>query len=486
MCLSSSNIRAAAQWNWEGDTIVHEPIILAWRKVPETDKRFDMDIRGFISSKDNSVIRRVVSEIAGGLPEDKRALFLSRGPHSFDLRMRAVTAYISKNISYEPRQRRFDHWMFPEETLKKRSGDCEDRAFLLASLLLASGVSSYMVRVALGKIYNQKTKHSHDHVWVMYKNESGVWMLIEPLLYTEQAKKHSTLIAGKRASVPEETVEYIPYFVFNDTHLWQMKNNTIDTSFLDYIGSRKFWKKFDPEFAAGVHNHIFDEALPELDQSDLLYTKGVSLAMDINPAIYDPRDHFDNSYIDEGWELVDRRIKEGTLDGLAKAAHAAADFYAHSSYGYFAKKKNGKLIPYDPENPDACFANPPDYAAGDFDLADGGKFSVNESKCRNLRDVIMKNWQGKIVSGRFAQPGDQEQGFFEKVFISIPYALRKADNFSKRTCLPHHNEIAMDNEKKPDGHKLYNDPAKFKEAFRQRRDTAVAHIKNLYAAWNGK
>lgn len=486
MCLSSSNIRAAAQWNWEGDTIVYEPIILAWRKVPGTDKRYDMDIREFISNKDNSVIRKVVGEISSGLAEDERSLFLSRGPHSFDLRMRAVTAYISKDIAYEPGSRKFDHWMFPEETLKKGSGDCEDRAFLLASLLLASGVSSYVVRVVLGKIYNQKTKKSRDHVWVMYKNESGVWMLIEPLLYTERAKKHSTMIAKKRVAVPEETFEYIPYFVFNDTHLWQVKNNTIDISFRDYLDSRRFWKKFDPEFAAGVHNHIFDKALPELNWAELLYVKGVSLAMDINPAIYDPRDHFDNGYITEGWERVNRWIGEGSLDGLAKAAHAAADFYAHSSYGFFAKKNaSGKLLTYDPENPDACFAHPPDYGQGGFDLHN---FSANESRCdESLCEEAIQYWTArKIISGRFGQPGDQEQGFFEKVFITIPYALRKAPDFDKRTCLPHHNEIAVDDGKKPKDHKLYQDQARFNEEFRLRREAAVAHIRKLYDKWGGK
>ena len=486
MCLSSSNIRAAAQWNWEGDTIVHDPIIYAWRKVPDTDKRYNMDIREFISSKGNSVISKVVGDIATGLSEDERSLFLSRKPLSFDLRMRAVTAYMSKHIAYDPGSRNFDHWMFPEETLSKKSGDCEDRAFLLASLLLASGVSSYVVRIALGKIYNQKTKKSRDHVWVMYKNESGVWMLIEPLIYTERAKKHSAMIAKRRAAPPAETVEYIPYFVFNDSHLWQVKNNTIDISFKDYLNSRRFWKKFDPEFAAGVHNHIFDEALNQLNWTDLMYVKGVSLAMDINPAIYDPRDHFDNGYIAEGWKCVRKRIKEGTLDGLAKAAHAAADFYAHSSYGFFAKKNaSGKLVTYDPENPDACLANPPDYGQGGFDLHN---FSANESKCNeSLCDKAVQYWTGrKIISGRFGQPGDQEQGFLEKVFITIPYDLRKAPDFDKRTCLPHHNEIAVDDEKKPKEHKLYQDQARFNQEFRLRKEAAVAHIRKLYEKWEGK
>lgn len=486
MCLSASNVKAGAQWNWEGDTIIHDPIIEVWRTVPGTEKKYDIDIREFISGKDNAVLRKVIGKIAEGLSGKDRDLFRSRKTQSFDLRLRAITSYISEHITYEAggaRARSFDYWMFPEETLAKGSGDCEDRAFLLASLLLASGISSYSVRVALGKIYNQKTKTGYDHVWVMYKNESGIWMLIEPLLYTALAKEQTTRLAIKKAAVPEETVEYIPYYVFNDTHLWKLKNNTVKETFETYVRSREFWQTFNPEFAAGVHNHIFDEALAELSSADLLYVKAISLAMDVNPAIYDPRDHFDNGYIEEGWKLVQDRLAEGTLSGLARAAHAAADFYAHSSYGFFAKRVNGNLLPYDPNNPNAKFDTPPDYTQGGFDLS---RFSVNENKCLDSasRGKAATYWTDKkILSGRFGQPGDQAQGFLEKVFISIPYAFRSAPDFALRTCLPHHNEIAVDDEKKPDYHKLYSEQTRFAEAFRLRRATAITHIKSLYQGW---
>lgn len=188
MCLSNSNVRSVTQWNWEGDYIVHKPIIMASRKIPGTQKKYEIDIREYLSNKDNAVIKRAIDRIIRSLPADKQSLFRSHNPGSFNLRMQAVTKYISEKIKYEPGNRKFDSWLFPEEILSKGSGDCEDRAFLLASLLLSSGISSYVVRVVLGKIYNQVKKESRDHIWVMYKNESGNWMLIEPLLYTNKAK----------------------------------------------------------------------------------------------------------------------------------------------------------------------------------------------------------------------------------------------------------------------------------------------------------
>lgn len=204
--------------------------------------------------------------------------------------------------------------------------------------------------------------------------------------------------------------------------------------------------------------------------------------MDLNPVIYDPRDHFDNGFIDEGWQLVEDRVGEGTLEGLAKAAHAAADFYAHSSYGYFAKKNAvGRLVLYDHDDPDKCFATEPDYSQGGFALSN---FSVNESKCDGPTcSKAIKAWNAKNISGRFGQPGDQAQGFLERVGITIPYKYRSAPDYAKRTCLPHHNKIAVDDEKKPDKHKLYTDPVDFNKAFQLRKEAAIEHIGKLYEEW---
>jgi hypothetical protein len=491
MCLDVSNVRSPTQWNWDGDFIVHSPIIPASREVPGTGKRYETDIRGYIASRDNAVIRRAVGEIADGLSSTDRVFFSSHKEGSFDFRMRKVTEYLTERVRYARGKRGFDSWLFPEETLANRSGDCEDRAFLLASLLLSSGISSYVVRVALGKLYNQRTRESRDHVWVMYKNESGLWMLIEPLLHSEPARKKGEALRQKSARVPADTYEYVPYYVFNDSHLWSLKNNTIATSFLDYLNARQFWEEFDPEFAASVHNHIFDLALNQLGWSDLMYVKGVSVAIDINPALYDPRDHFDNGYIAESWQGLNENLAKKTFDGLARACHTMGDFYAHSSYAHFAKKDAaGELVLFNGTLSDDQYARLPDYGCSDFDLHDVQRFTVNSVLCTMAKDGAIAYWNGKkLISGRFAQPGDPYQGSLEKLFISIPYHLRQQPDFAKRACLPHHNEIAVDggldsSGKIPAGHKLYQDPAIYAEQFQLRFNAAVNHIKQSYDIWS--
>jgi len=109
--------------------------------------------------------------------------------------------------------------------------------------------------------------------------------------------------------------------------------------------------------------------------------------------------------------------------------------------------------------------------------------------CTMTKDEAIAYWNDKkLISGRFAQPGDPYQGVLEKLFISIPYQLRHAADFMPRACLPHHNEIAVDggldaSGKIPAGHKLYQDPQAYANQFQLRFNTAVNHIKQLYGIW---
>jgi hypothetical protein len=203
MCLSSGSILGLGEWNWDGDEIVQETIVPS--KRPTVGKRtgsYDIDVREYIATEHNAVIRKTLREdvpaflktlLAGdraGAGKGDRLdrhleLFRSSRPGSFDQRAHILSAYVSHCIVYKKEDALENHWQLPDETLHLHSGLCEDRAFLLASLLLSSGVSPYNVRVALGRIESQKDgarPQSHDHMWVMYKNERGRWTLLDPLV----------------------------------------------------------------------------------------------------------------------------------------------------------------------------------------------------------------------------------------------------------------------------------------------------------------
>lgn len=104
-------------------------------------------------------------------PEDDKVRKVARaiGP---DIRKQYY--WVAENIKYKNDSIVWDvdeYYQTPYETLSKRSGDCEDSAFLLASLARASGIKD--VYVVLG------TADYNGHAWVMYKRGKS-WRILEP------------------------------------------------------------------------------------------------------------------------------------------------------------------------------------------------------------------------------------------------------------------------------------------------------------------
>jgi transglutaminase-like putative cysteine protease len=67
-----------------------------------------------------------------------------------------------------------EFWQFPVETLQLNTGDCEDGANLLASLMLAAGVPEWRVRVTCGMTPDG------GHAYVTYCRESdNQWVVLD-------------------------------------------------------------------------------------------------------------------------------------------------------------------------------------------------------------------------------------------------------------------------------------------------------------------
>lgn len=484
MCLRSSSILGWSSWNWSGDEVVPHPVVPASRKLPNSDRSYPIDIREFLTTTKNEVVRHALDDAVRSLPTAaERELFLLRTKGAFDHRVRVLAEYVAQNIAYQSRDRRHpDVWQFPEETLALGAGDCEDQAFLLAALLLAAGVSGYMVRVALGQLVERKPDGSRgtsrDHVWVVYLDEQGRWLVLDPLLYFRESPKAT--VSPPSGDDEHAQYEYVPSFVFNDAHLWAVRRVNGERTLADFLDRRQFFRHFDPGFAASVHNHIFDEALQGMSWFKRQYVKAVSLAVDGNVATYDPRDHFDNGYIVDGFALVAQRLASKSLGDFALAAHALGDFYAHSTYGVFGQIVDGRLAVYDPKHP-LC-ASVPDYGdASPCPLADP-RFTVNTGTYHGSRADAAAHWKGKLISGRYAQNGDPKQGVFERITY-IPSVLRARPDYTARAMLPHHDEITVDGPSMGSNHRLYRNAAGYATAFAQRQAAAIEHIRAVYQAW---
>lgn len=492
MCIENSRIRRMRRWNWDGEQIIHESIVPSSRPIVGHQKGgYDIDVREFLVSEKNATMRRTlekdVKKFIGGLQGASWEHFTSRDPGAFDLRVHVITQFVSEKIKYRS-SAGLDPWQFPDETLKSRSGDCEDRALLIASLFLASGISSFNVRVALGKFraWFGKTHEDFDHVWVMYKDEIGKWQVIEP---ADQAAVPDK--PGKKKKMPD-MAEYIPYFIFNDVHLWTMQDASLYEG-KKAIHLKRNWSTLHPKFAGWVHKTILNEALTSdicpdwvlkaLNRhfTSFLWKRSLTVDDVDLPGSYDPRDHFDNGYIEEGWKQVEARLSKfrnssvDNLDAFHRAAHGIGDFYAHSSYGEFGAVQERKLDLYDPANPASSLPQPPDYGAGSgFDIA-SGKFSTNAALWQGNAQAAATLWKGKLISGRYAQKRDSH-GIAESITF-IPSSLTKDKHFPLRGALPHHNEIAVDENA---GNNVLYSQGKFAAQYKLRKDAAVRHIRQAF------
>ncbi|HUS76612.1 MAG TPA: transglutaminase-like domain-containing protein [Methanothrix sp.] len=201
----------ATGYNWAGDAIVRDTVMLDKRAVIGTSGVYiPTDIRAWLSSTSSAVILTALQEI--GIPS-------AREPGTFDLRAWKIWDYVSNCVQYITDKKSCgleDFWLFPEETLVLHKGDCEDSSFLLATLLLASGISEHCVRVVLGRV--STPDGAYGHAWVVYQNELGRWCLLESTLDAVP----SNLTPADPFIMPGNQYQYQPQFCLNSSHLWSM------------------------------------------------------------------------------------------------------------------------------------------------------------------------------------------------------------------------------------------------------------------------
>jgi len=511
MCLHHPLIGGTARWNWDGDRIVFDTVFPSGRPpVGRSRPSYRMDIREYVVSQNNAMMKATLHEDIVAFIAEQRLdpqRFTGRSPYDFDFRANVIAAFVSQRIQYQATHGR-DPWQFPEETLFLKRGDCEDIAFLLASLLLASGISGYNVRVALGKVVvHPPTGRSHvfDHMWVMYKCEAGHWLLLEPLHLKQVPHKelaHRRTLSPTPDCVAGQRVEYKPSFLFNDEHVWIVDREGGPERVSDAVN--RAWVRINPRFAGEVHQTIINAALSSVAPDAVVQALNRHFSRifgqtvdDVDNFIthgYDPRDHFDNGFITEGWAVVQKRLEafkgnNQDLDSFAYAAHGIADFYAHSSYAHFADLENpaddgGLAKPCDPANPIGAFVPPPAYdGASHFDLG-SGKFSINPHVYKGPQQSAPNVWKGQLISGRYAQARDSHSAIEAATFI--PKELIDK-TFPNRGALPHHNEIAVDSELAGKGHLLYANDVQdrlsrlsYQNQFRWRKNGAIAHVKQAF------
>jgi predicted transglutaminase-like cysteine proteinase len=161
--------------------ILHETEIKGKRYViGSVNKQISTDIREWISFTDDIIMKQTLKALT-----EENLLPATKNPGDFDRRAMAIWKHVAQKFKYvhdTAKQRKEDFWLFPPEILTLGKGDCEDSSFLLASLLTASGISPFCVRVVLGEVFDEKGKSLGGHCYPIYKNELGDWCILESTL----------------------------------------------------------------------------------------------------------------------------------------------------------------------------------------------------------------------------------------------------------------------------------------------------------------
>jgi predicted transglutaminase-like cysteine proteinase len=111
------------------------------------------------------------------------AYSIAAADDSNDEKVRKITAWVIRNIKYREDILNYGYeefWAPPAFTLRKGSGDCEDGAFLIHSLLLNAGVPPERLRTYGGQVQDGEGARTGGHAWTAYRRESdNEWVIVD-------------------------------------------------------------------------------------------------------------------------------------------------------------------------------------------------------------------------------------------------------------------------------------------------------------------
>jgi len=109
---------------------------------------------------------------------------------SSDTKMFKIEQWVQKHIEYKTdleNYRQLERWAYPVETLNKKSGDCEDQAFLVHSLGLAASVEPDRLRTYGGLVFDPGSASPGGHGWTAYRRETdNKWVTVDSTYYAVQ------------------------------------------------------------------------------------------------------------------------------------------------------------------------------------------------------------------------------------------------------------------------------------------------------------
>lgn len=106
---------------------------------------------------------------------------------SMDEKASKIIRWVIDNIDYQTDEAvwgRKEMWQPPAVTFRRRTGDCEDGAFLVHSLMLNAGIPWKRIRTYGGLVRAGQGAEAGGHAWTVYQRESDdEWVILDTSYY---------------------------------------------------------------------------------------------------------------------------------------------------------------------------------------------------------------------------------------------------------------------------------------------------------------
>jgi len=134
-----------------------------------------------------------------------------------DVKAEKILLWVQDNIEYKTDLENYnmnEWWTTPSQTLRRESGDCEDGAFLIHSMMLNAGIPWERIRTYGGQVWAGVGAAMGGHGWTSYQREiDDVWVVLDWCYYPNQKP------VSERTPMSED-IRYVDDWFYIDTHAY--------------------------------------------------------------------------------------------------------------------------------------------------------------------------------------------------------------------------------------------------------------------------
>lgn len=145
-----------------------------------------------------------------------------------DTRALEILKLVRNSITYKSDasvHNKVEYWQDPETTYQLKTGDCEDFALLITTLMVLSGIPNYRVKVCAGWVKDNSSDGKGGHAYPIYLSErTNEWYILDGTY-----NYVLSIASFQNVSHKDLSTYYLDiWWTFNNEFAWAQHSTTID------------------------------------------------------------------------------------------------------------------------------------------------------------------------------------------------------------------------------------------------------------------